>query len=324
MTMMRTLRTMMTLVRVAVAAASLACAVGVATAGGNPFALTCEEGSYLTGFEGRVGAWIDKVTIYCAKWNDIQLDVSSSMGAKGFAGWSDGGNPGDASCPRGWLIAGPWSTRYTRDDDILVLHSIAFNCRPPPGGEQADLAPVKFGSTFPITVRKGAHDDLFNEFNSECPDGEVATGIEGRSGLYVDSLRILCGPAPKYNNPRVANRKGGDLINAPPPPSANRKGGDIILASGRAQPNTPPPPPSPPMAVTTDDTDVYSRIVVIIDNKQVVTFNRTDDDPSHFLLKGFVAPLLAKEGGWWKLELKDVAFAPGGEGWVASDQLKMK
>ena len=196
----------MTWVRLMTATIVFVCSTSATMAeGGNPFTLACADGSYLTGFEGRIGAWIDKVTIYCAKWNDIQLDVSASMGAKGFPGWSDKGNPADVSCPRGWLIAGPWSTRYTRDDDILVLHSIAFNCRPPPGAEQADLAEVKFGSAFPVKRRKGAHDDLFKDTDSECPDDEVATGIEGRSGLYVDLLRILCGPAPKYNNFRVAD-----------------------------------------------------------------------------------------------------------------------
>jgi hypothetical protein len=305
-------------VRLAAAIFLFVCGASAAMAeGGNPFTLACEEGSYMTGFEGRAGAWIDKVTIHCAKWNAKTLKLGepvSQSSSQGFAGWSDKGNPTDAHCPRGRLIAGPWTMRYTLDDDTVVLHSILFNCRTPGQQEKFGWSDVydwfHFGSDFPPR-RVG------DEPHPGCPDGEVATGIDGRSGLYVDyRLRIICGPAPKA--PAIkATKPIGAAEQTGRGCSSVRKGGGLIGSGLPPPPEPPPPSPLVEMAETTNDTDVYRRLIN-------GSFVRADDDPDHFLPKGFAAPVILKEGGWWKLELNNVPFGPGGEGWVAADQLKLK
>jgi hypothetical protein len=210
--------------------------------GDTPFRLLCEEGSYLTGFEGHIGAWIDKVTIRCAKWNAKAhtLEGSVSRIDLGFAGRSGGGDPVEASCPSGSLIAGRWSTRYTTDGGF-VLHTIGFNCTSHRGeGWGDDVVSINFGSD------SESHSTQMLE-NGRCGQGTVATGIEGRSGEFVDDLRIICGNAPvsifdgetkvnpraKYKNPAVGGTKVLDNVvrDAPdpksdatsPPPAVRRR-----------------------------------------------------------------------------------------------------
>ena len=236
----------MTWVRLAAAAALFVGSANAAmadhgarwTVGGTPFRLPCEEGSYLTGFEGHIGAWIDKVTIRCAKWNAKAhtLEGSVSRSDLGFAGWSGGGDPVEASCPSGSLIAGPASTYYTKDGGF-VLHTISFNCTSHRGEGWGDaVVSINFGS-------ESESDSTSILEETRCGQGTVATGIEGQSGKFVDYLRIICGNAPvsifsgetkanpraKYENPAVGGTKVLDDVVDPksdttsPPPVVRRR-----------------------------------------------------------------------------------------------------
>src|SRR5262245_48957572 len=37
--------------------------------GGNPKRVDCEAGSYVIGFSGRAGDWLDNISALCAHWN---------------------------------------------------------------------------------------------------------------------------------------------------------------------------------------------------------------------------------------------------------------
>jgi len=65
----------------------------------------------------------------------------------------------------------------------------------------------------------------------------------------------------------------------------------------------------------TSDTDVFRKT----SDGRFVRLGSAGD----FLPKGFVAPVIVQQQGWWQLELKTLAFVPGGAGWVAADHLEL-
>jgi len=286
---------------------------------GSPFEVECERGSYLAGFEGRAGAWIDNLRIVCARWDAARGKLEPPAVFEGKQiGWSQGGEPTREKCPIGEGITGVYVQRYSRDDSAYVLHTIEFHCV----GAVNGTRPLwrKFGSTSPIDTGWKDHKP-----DDGCPEGYLATGIYGRSGEFVDRFfgwvcRRRPVPFPDVDT-KVSDAAKAKSYNSKWAVGGTRRIGNDVVMGGVdvvAGGNSPPPPqPTVAMAETTSDTDVYRKT-------GNGNFVRTDNDPDHFLPKGFVAPVLAKEGGWWLLELKTIPFAPGGEGWVAADQLKTK
>ena len=61
------------------------CSNPPAKAAKGDFAVSCPPGTYLTGFAGRVGDWIDQMRIVCSRWNGRVLlqpvDFSNPIGA---------------------------------------------------------------------------------------------------------------------------------------------------------------------------------------------------------------------------------------------------
>lgn len=287
---------------------------------GVPFEVECERGSYLVGFEGRAGAWVNHLLIVCARWDAVRGKLEQpAVLEERKVGYSQGGVPArPALCPSGTGIAGDYDEHYARDGSSYILHTLEFHCVNATDGTRPRWR--MFGSTWSLDA----------EYNrplphAGCPQGYLATGIYGRAGEFIDRLfGFVCRRRPtaylagekandaakaKANNSKWAvggtRRIGNDIVT----------GGVDIVAGGDA-----PPSPTVAMAETTNDTDVYRRVVL---KNNAVIFQRLDDDPAHFLPKGFPAPVLDKEGGWWKLDLTKVDFVKG-EGWVAADQLKMK
>lgn len=299
--------------------AMLACSTGAAKAEERDTSIECWKGSYLTGFTGHAGHVIDTMSIICARWNPDRGRLDKPIvTTRGLIGRSDGGDPlDDVECPRGSAVAGGYSYVYARHDGVEALHHFDFNCRPV--GGDGGLQPRRFGSNSNAEI-------VFKPASRrQCADGDLATGIKARHGEFILEWQLICTRGPGaivltkpagtgvLRDRVVASRTGGSL-----------EKGDSIIVGDSGTPSTPPPPSQPPppppqdKAEARNDTDVYRRVVTP-DGK--VIFERFDDDPGHFLPQGFVAPVLAKEGGWWKLDLKNVDFVKG-DGWVAADQLK--
>ena len=286
---------------------------------GAPFQFECESGSYLSGFEGRAGAWIDHLRIVCSRWDAARGKLEPPVVVDRQVGQSDGGDPTREVCPTGLAVGDRHYDVYAHvEESTWALHSLEFHCVNATDGTRPKWR--KFGSTWPAN-RDTAWGNPIGK--TDCPNGYVATGIHGRSAKFIHALGLVCRPAPKVSP--VAGTAGNDTARAKAyngrwaVSGASRVGNDMVVAGGASidTASTPPPPQAPPMARTTSPTDVYRK-------NADGTFSRTDEDRSHFLPKDFVAPVLAKEGGWWKLELKTISFAPGGEGWVAADDLEMQ
>jgi hypothetical protein len=180
------------------------------------FRSECPRGSYLTGFEGRAGAWVDTIQIVCARWNAEQQKLDPPKTQDFKHGRSQGGHPTQALCDSGSVVAG----HYVHDTALWggrgrLLHHIDFDCHAARGN--GELQPRSFGSQSPITKPRPV--------GGQCRDGEFATGIRGwhATFVYLDSLICRRAPVLPADLPvvltkpvgRAAERDTG-VVSAPP------------------------------------------------------------------------------------------------------------
>jgi len=168
--------------------------------GGTPFRDECPKGWYLVGLNGRAGEWVDRVATVCAPWlRGKQTFGQPTVGR--YHGDSTGGVKRETIC---WgfginnRVIQSWKlTRLTGDNKFVRY--IIVNC--------TSLAPPTATGRFtfggPITEDAGT--TFFDEagtqrpdapLNTACPAGEVAIGIHGRAGLFLDQIGLICGSSP--------------------------------------------------------------------------------------------------------------------------------
>jgi hypothetical protein len=157
----------------------------VGTNGGGPFESACPLGSVLTGLRARAGSWVDALAPICSRWvagTQTLGEISplpyagGSTGSEvfqrckgprgvvvGFGTWR--GDNHDASVSHLYLSCGDYERPYI--NTALLEGSVAFLGYSQTGdGESRDCR--KYG------------------------DNQVAGGIYGRSGAYVDAFGLAC------------------------------------------------------------------------------------------------------------------------------------
>lgn len=167
--------------------------------GGSPFRDLCPAGQYLVGTNAHTGAVIDQISIICAP-----VKPDGTVGAL-FHGPVHGG-------PGGGTPKDPFDKKTERrttcaDNEIVntmgllpgtqqsrqVVRLIIFNCVLTTGTERHNL---DIGDA-----------PLFPTIYQNCPAGEAAIGLQGRTGAYVDALGLICGP---FNKVVAGNGNGAN------------------------------------------------------------------------------------------------------------------
>ncbi len=158
---------------------------------GGPFRAQC-AGGYMVGFTGRVGAWIDNIRPVCATWDGRQLVNRVPHAFQ--AGASQGGGPASVSCPNfiGQIVL--YDTKGDGPTD--VMHHIDFQCFSP---TSVDEGWRQYGSKTKTELRDSSllARGYTGKYVSPCPRGEVAVGMHGRHGSFVDALGLICEPMPR-------------------------------------------------------------------------------------------------------------------------------
>jgi hypothetical protein len=220
------------------AAPTLAIDLAVQGSGrGGPFRVMCPGGSYVVGFEGRTGAWIDNFRIVCAAFDASSRRFVNPRTTGGTIGVSGSGGPSSARCPNGWAIARIKYQETKGDGPTNVGHSIGFTCGTAFSGE---LTNKHFG---PLTTpeERSSGGIFVGRFGADivetpCPAFEFATGVHGRSGKFVDALGLICGPLPAAPAP-------APVVTTPPPPQQQP------AQPQQPQPTMPQPTQAPTPAV---------------------------------------------------------------------------
>lgn len=135
----------------------------------------CDPGSYIVGFAGRTGAWIDNIAPICAPLQD-----PGGLGQRSTeppAGGS-GGGPNEKTCDRDEVVT---SMRTRLTPGRQVLH-VRFTCSSIKTWQAHDKV---FGGN-------GVFEETQKTEQQTCPYGEVAGGVRVNWGEHVNAVGLIC------------------------------------------------------------------------------------------------------------------------------------
>ena len=168
--------------------------------GGEYFRADCPKGSYLVGLDGKAGGWVDRIATVCAPWLPAQQIFGATTVGK-YHGTSRGGKPRQTICSGAGInnrAVQSWTVEILRSDNKFV-QSVQGHCTSL--GSPASTARWGFGSLTeypePSTLFPLYYPDDALRRTHVCPAGEMAVGIHGRAGFFVDALGLICGPLPQ-------------------------------------------------------------------------------------------------------------------------------
>lgn len=167
--------------------------------GGQHFTVLCPPGYHLVGLEGRVGKWVDKMAPICGSWNPERQGFVNRIPLN-WIGTSEGGAPAAAGCPQGYAV-NRWTFWFTvgetlRPKFVSTIHLVCEAAAANRGHFEFDFGNTALGY-------KSAGGGAFSppsrprpSGTNTCPRSELAIGMEGRSGRFIDALALICGPSP--------------------------------------------------------------------------------------------------------------------------------
>jgi hypothetical protein len=157
-------------------------------AGGMPFLDLCPDDEAVVGVQGNLTWLIPEIILGAVQATCASMTVDPSSGlvttAPGAVLAVRGSGPADAwtqTCPADQVVVG-FVGRFGE-----AVDQAAFEC----ASLQVDLDAGSF-STGPLVVLTAAGGDGGSAFQSPCPAGQLARGLVGRSGAWVDELGIAC------------------------------------------------------------------------------------------------------------------------------------
>lgn len=183
--------------------------------GGEYFHDACPAGSYLVGLEGRNGAWVDQIAPICAPWRwDLRAFGPPLTGA--LHGTSGGGVFNKRICSPDkaitqWFLFPTVGNGSREPKFVETIHGKCDRIEPPFLSKKK-LESLSFGCSAPFTCMRGLPRETWME---ACPQGELAVGIHGRAGLFLDAIGLICAPRPIPLAPPATN--ANPLVKAPPP-----------------------------------------------------------------------------------------------------------
>lgn len=145
--------------------------------GTKSFSLLCKEGRALIGIKGKSGWYVDKIEGICARFDEIL--AASSIQTTGATGGTGGTSSYEFRCPSGQVVAGLFGK------SAWWIDKIGIKC-----GRLTSEGLVEINSVTNDFFSAGGTGG--SSFNRTCPDNKPAVGIEGRSGWYVDKIRLAC------------------------------------------------------------------------------------------------------------------------------------
>jgi hypothetical protein len=188
--------------------------------GGGPFNARCPDGALLAGFELRVADDVDAIRPLCVTARGGTLVRATASGPAWHGG--TGGGFKTVLCPAHLPIVTGLSVAAEGVDTIIV-NSISMECglaaATQPEGRRTNKAGFSAPAYMPTQTRYGFG------FGSEgrwatgargeqfCPAGQVAVGIHGRSGIWLDAMGLICGEPKIYMS---LGRIGTDSPPGPP------------------------------------------------------------------------------------------------------------
>lgn len=202
--------------------------------GGGQFRLRCADSELLTGVELRAGDDIDAIRPLCVQASGPAettppsyttgsgLDAASAL-PPGWTGGTGGGLQ-NVVCPRDQPIV--LGMDLFEGQPTVTVNTIRLFCGLAVNQQNAGALPAAVfeAPTIPYEARSIFATEVTRRNGSlRCPAGQVAVGIHGRSGIWLDALGLICG------EPRVIPKPV-----APVDKNAVKAVGRVKLAPGTA------------------------------------------------------------------------------------------
>ena len=180
--------------------------------GGSQYITPCPAGQNLTGFELHAGLDIDAIRPVCV----ISLGPSTISVPPVNAKWA--GGPGGRQA---WVVC-PASTPIVLGIDVtsegtrtITVNNIHLFCGQAVSAAQTPAAQPSAIFDAPDAVEEdmtffGGVPDSVKRYGSSqrCPPGQVAVGVHGKSGVWLDSMGLIC------DMPRMTAAQTGDPVKA--------------------------------------------------------------------------------------------------------------
>lgn len=193
--------------QLAVSWAYLAPYDGIGGNGGAPFRLDCGEWGILVGITGRSGAVVDQVGGLCVKIDPRSATWVGGVYETARVGGS-GGGPFRKACPVGHALMGvEGSTTYAANTTVvrmLDIKCISLGIHRRWDGSQIMGTRMVFnGDPEPHRIAAAQHlcePPLKPDGHHQRAWGRVGLAFEGRAGLYLDRIRLVCNSMPQDKN----------------------------------------------------------------------------------------------------------------------------
>jgi hypothetical protein len=201
--------------------------------GGGQFKSPCDPGEYLHGVYLRAADDVDAVGPICATPDGIPTPNTAPLSG------GPGGKPVELHCPPNApaVIA---LTVLAEGAETVVVNNVHLYCGLPIPNQATPAYPsavfdgpaaVSSQPLLPGVTIGGAPIRTAGNFQA-CPAGQIATGVNGRSGKWLDAMGLICGPPPVAPGVKSIGR-----VNAPSSLLAGQAPGSICdsAASARAR-----------------------------------------------------------------------------------------
>ncbi len=174
--------------------------------GGGQFEARCPVGQLLAGFEVRAADDVDAIRPLCVTATGPR-DVSGASPASGWHGGA-GGVSASVACPAQTPIVTGMFVRW-EGVDTYVVNNIHLFCGTADATQGTGNGPAAVFNA--PQVRPSGLLAKFagtGQATQLCPDGQVAVGMHGRSGIWVDAIALICGEPPISMRPKSIAKVG--------------------------------------------------------------------------------------------------------------------
>ncbi|MCY7355423.1 MAG: hypothetical protein LH470_10180 [Lysobacter sp.] len=182
--------------------------------GGGAFTARCPDGELLAGFELRAADDVDAIRPLC-----VTAYGPNSTSAASDSAWhgGDGGSPTYVTCPprTSPIVTGMYVN--FEGARTVIINSIHLFCDVAGDAQLASPYTAAFfdGPAWSDDDGFFAGDPNFHGGTQRCPPGQVAVGMHGRSGVWVDAIGLICGESRLVTAVKSIGRVG---TGTPPPP----------------------------------------------------------------------------------------------------------
>ena len=169
--------------------------------GGGQFKVPCHNGQYLNGVELRVGDDVDAIRPICA-------DSTSVTSANNPFSGGPGGRPLQLRCPMNTPTVIALGVGAEGAETVVVNNVHLYCGQLIPNQKTPDYpsavfdGPVAVSSKPPLGIGIGGAPIRTAGNFQACPAGQVATGVHGRSGVWLDAVGLICAPLPAAPAPQ--------------------------------------------------------------------------------------------------------------------------